>query len=94
MQFEWDENKNQANRKKHGLSFDTARLVFDDPFHISVPDHSATGEQRWRTMGMAGNIVLLVVVHTYRGEGNDEKIRIISARKATKQERKRYEQAD
>lgn len=94
MRFEWDENKDRSRRKKHGLSFATARLVFDDPFHLSLRDRFEGHEERWRTVGLAGNAVLLVVAHTFRNEGDDETIRIISARKATKHERERYEQGD
>jgi len=94
MRFEWDEKKNQSNRAKHGLSFETARLVFDDPFHLSIQDRFSGGEERWQTIGKAGNIVLLLVAHTYQTEGGEELIRIISARKATKRERERYEQGD
>ena len=94
MHFEWDENKDRTNRAKHGVSFETARLVFDDPLHISMEDRSENGEERWRTLGLAGSVVLLVVAHTYRDSDAGEALRIISARKATKGERIRYEQGD
>jgi uncharacterized DUF497 family protein len=90
MLIVWDEAKNRANRLKHGVSFETARLVFDDPFHISVPDRHEHGEERWTTVGMVGSVVILVVVHTYGEVNGEEIIRIISARKATKGERERY----
>ena len=54
MRFEWDENKNRSNRKKHGVGFETAKLVFDDPLHISIQDRFENGEKRWRTVGLAG----------------------------------------
>ena len=73
------------------MSFETARLVFDDPFHISVPDQHEHGEERWTTVGMVGSVVMLVVVHTYGDVNGEEIIRIISARKATKSERHRYQ---
>lgn len=89
MRFVWDNAKNRANRIKHGVSFETARLVFDDPYHISVPDQHEHGEERWTTVGLVGAIVVLVVVHTYEHNG-EEIVRIISARKATRRERERY----
>ena len=92
MRFEWDENKNRSNRKKHGVGFETAKLVFDDPLHISIQDRFENGEERWRTVGLAGGVVLLLVAHTTRDEDGDEVVKIISARKATRHERVRYEQ--
>jgi uncharacterized DUF497 family protein len=94
MRFEWDERKNRANRRKHGVSFETAQLVFDDPLHLSRPDYEDDGEERWQTIGVVGGVVALIVAHTYRQEGDDEIVRIISARKATKQERKHYEKGE
>jgi uncharacterized DUF497 family protein len=92
MKFTWDPEKDAANRAKHGVSFETAKLVFDDPFHLSVQDRVVDGEERWRTLGLIGGMVILIVVHTYIEHDGHETIRIISARKATKQERKRYEE--
>jgi uncharacterized protein len=92
MVFGWDEWKNRRNRAKHGVSFEAATLVFDDPHAIGVPDHTEEGEERWRTVGIAAGVVPLLVVHTHREEGGEEYIRIISARKATPQERKIYEE--
>jgi uncharacterized DUF497 family protein len=82
-----------ANRVKHGLSFETAVLVFDDPLHLSKPDPHPDGD-RWHTIGVAGP-VLLLVVHTLPDEAEeDEPVgRIISARKATAPERKAYEES-
>lgn len=88
----WDEAKNAANLRKHGVRFEVAQLVFDDPLHISRQDRVENGEPRWQTLGMAGGIVLLLVAHTWRDAENGEHIRIISARCATKLERKIYEQ--
>ena len=92
MQFVWDEVKNRANKVKHGFSFELAKLVFDDPLHLSVPDRHEHGEERWLTIGLIGSVVLLVVIHTYVEQNGEEVIRIISARKATKRERARYEE--
>ena len=91
MVFEWDERKNRANRAKHGVSFEAATLVFDDPHAVGVPEHSEEREERWKTLGIAAGVVPLLVVHTHREEGGEEFIRIISARKATPWERKIYE---
>jgi uncharacterized DUF497 family protein len=93
VRFEWDPRKDRANRHKHGVNFDTARRVFDDPLHISVPERMIDGEQRWQTVGKVEGVVLLLVAHTVNEAENDVVIRIISARKATKHERKQYEQA-
>jgi hypothetical protein len=93
MRFVWDETKNRRNRAKHKVTFETASLVFDDPHAISTLDRIDEGEERWQTLGLAGGIVVLLVAHTFRGDSGEEVIRIISARKATPQERKAYEEA-
>jgi len=82
MDFTWDLNKDAANIAKHGISFQTAVLVFDDPFHMSVQDRVVEGEERWITMGLVGGQVILIVAHTYLEHDGNETIRIISARKA------------
>lgn len=92
MRFTWEENKSRQNRIKHRISFETATLVFDDPHAVSVLERVENGEERWQTLGLAGGIVVLLVVHTYHEEGGEEVIRIISARKATPAERKIYEE--
>ena len=91
MRWTWDPNKNRANRRVHGLGFETAQLVFDDPLAASRPDPHP---QRWRTIGMIGEVVVLVV-HTWLGPDpatGEEGGRIISARKATSRERNAYEE--
>ena len=91
--FSWDDAKNLSNQRKHGVSFDAAKLVFDDPLHLTRQDRIENGEQRWQTIGSAADIVLLLVAHTWQEEDHGaEKIRIVSARHATKLERKIYEQ--
>jgi uncharacterized DUF497 family protein len=92
MLFEWDESKNRSNRAKHKVSFEAATLVFEDPRAIDLLDRVEEGEQRWHTLGVAAGLAVLLVVHTYRAEGGVERIRIISARKATPHERKIYEE--
>jgi uncharacterized DUF497 family protein len=87
--------KAAANRVDHGLSFETAERVFDDPLHTSIPDTHPDGD-RWQTIGLVGT-VLLLVVHTWPDEdteGANEEGRIISARKATARERRAYEEGN
>jgi uncharacterized DUF497 family protein len=92
MDYTWDPEKDTINRSKHGVSFETAALVFEDPLHLSVLDRIVAGEERWRTMGLVNGLVILIVAHTYLEQDGQETIRIISARKATKRERKHYEE--
>ena len=94
MIFEWNENKNRFNKAKHHVSFETALLVFFDPFHRTLYDKTGNGEYRWHTIGMAGGVLLLLVVYTSRDEHGEEIIRIISARCPTKKERDSYEQGN
>ncbi len=92
IRFEWDEAKNQSNQRKHGVSFEEASQVFRDPLHVSVQDCIEGSEQRWQTLGMVQDCLLLLVAHTLRDQEGAEIVRIISARKATPKERRRYEQ--
>lgn len=89
LTFEWDESKNYANQRKHGVSFDEAKSVFADENGrlIHDPDHS-DNESRYILLGLSAHLRLLVVVHVYKKD--DEIIRVISARKATKTESKYY----
>lgn len=89
MLFEWDEEKNTKNKKKHGISFEEAQTVFEDEYAILFddPDHSEE-EDRFLIIGMTDRKGICIVSHCYHGE--DEKIRIISARKATKTEQNVY----
>jgi len=93
MKFAWDENKNQINQSKHKVSFETAQHVFDDPLHVSRQERDENGEQRWQTIGMVHGVVVLLVAHTVTENDGEETIRIISARKADKTERRIYEQS-
>ncbi len=88
MQFEWDPTKAGGNLTKHGVSFDEASSVFGDPLAVSItdPDHSII-EDRFLTTGLSVGRRLLVVSHVYRGG----RIRIITAREASSQERRQYE---
>lgn len=91
LMFEWDEHKNKQNRLKHGIWFEEAQAVFDDPAGrlFLDSDHSTSDEERFVLIGFSASSRLLVVVHCFREFG--DKIRIISARKATKKERVFYE---
>ena len=93
MWFEWDPAKARTNRRKHGVFFDDAMHVFDDPYALFEQDPvTDAGEPRWRALGLSGGVVLLLVAHTVREEGGDEVIRLISARRATRKERSRYDE--
>ena len=96
IRFEWDPAKTARNRRKHGVSFETALRVFADPFALSEPERIEDGEQRWQTLGLVEGHVLLLVAHTLHDEAEGgqpvEVIRIISARPADRTERRRYEQ--
>jgi uncharacterized protein len=92
LHFEWDEVKNQSNVRKHGVDFDSATRVFDDPDHVMQQDSIENGELRWQTIGYVEGVALLLIAHTWVDVAGEEHIRIISARKAVKQERKLYEQ--
>jgi len=89
MKFMWDENKAVANLSKHGISFDEAKTVFDDPLYIDFydPDHSYN-EQRYIFIGQSQQNHLLIVSYTEQ----ENAIRLISAREATRKERKTYEE--
>ena len=93
MKFEWDANKAASNKRKHGISFETATRVFADPARLEIQDRWQGGEERWQTIGMVDGQVLLLVAHTIRDEAGTEVIRIISARRAEKSERRIYEDA-
>ena len=94
MRFVWDPAKAESNHRKHGIRFEEAVRVFFDPLHLTVQDRVEGGEYRWQTLGVVHGVIVLLVAHTItededKGEPVEE-IRIISARRATPQERKRY----
>ncbi len=95
IRFEWDETKNLSNQRKHGVSFEEASQVFFDPLFVSVKDRVVNGEQRWQTFGEVGGCLLLMVAHTAREADEHgemiEVMRIVSARRASRKERQRYE---
>ena len=90
MLFEWDEEKENINKKKHGISFEDARYVFADPFAVGRDDFTDL-EHRRQIMGLIGGTLLVVVVYTMRNKQGEDVFRIISARKATRAERRKYE---
>jgi uncharacterized protein len=93
IRFEWDNVKAHSNRRKHGISFDIAKHIFDDPDALMNQDRIEGGEGRWQTIGTVDGILLLLVAHTIEAEedNSEETIRIISARRADRKERERYE---
>jgi uncharacterized DUF497 family protein len=93
LHFEWDEQKNRANKKKHGVDFATGQLVFDDPLCVTFVERVTGGEPRWHAIGSVENLIVLVIVHTYRDGPDGEVIRVISARPASSHERKIYAEA-
>jgi uncharacterized DUF497 family protein len=93
MRFEWDERKDAINRRKHGVAFETAAIVFQDPRAFSQPDITSGDEERWITLGAIEPGLILLVVHTHAESEGEEIIRIISARKAESRERIIYAEA-
>jgi uncharacterized DUF497 family protein len=93
LRWTWNENKNRINRSKHGLSFETAALVFEDPLMAQLP---GPDEDRWLTIGAIGNVVVIVALTLPLPQpGTDTVVgRIISVRKATAHERRAYEEGD
>jgi hypothetical protein len=89
--FEWDLEKSERNKQKHGVTFEEAATVFLDHLALTIPDQfHSTDEERFLMLGESDRRRLLVVAHVERGEN----IRIISARIATKRERQNYEEGD
>jgi uncharacterized protein len=95
LRWTWTEEKNRTNKLDHGISFETAKLVFDDPLALTRHDPHPDGD-RWQTVGLIGGVTIFVV-HTWpetRADTGEEVGRIISARKATTRERRAYEEDD
>ncbi|MCY4389210.1 MAG: BrnT family toxin [Desulfurellaceae bacterium] len=86
MQFEWDEVKNQANIRKHGISFETAKRIFEGPVVTRIDQRKDYGEDRYISIGRVEPAALIVVAHTSR----NGRIRLISARPASRKERQAY----
>ncbi len=93
MKFEWNTDKERINIRKHGVTFEQASYVFADPFALNLYDNEhSDNEDRWVLLGKSLNETVLLVIHTFRDDNNIEFVRIISARKATKEENKIYNQ--
>ena len=91
VEFEWDPGKASSNEKKHGVDFLEAVTIFGDPLELTIPDPDHSHEEfRFISIGQSAAGRLLVVSYTERGEA---RIRLISARRATKREQQRYEQS-
>ena len=92
VDFDWDPAKAASNAAKHGVTFEAAMAVFGDPLARSIPDRdSASGEERWITLGATTSGDLLVVVHTWNDIDPDRSVnRIISARRPTAHEARQY----
>jgi hypothetical protein len=86
LEFEWDENKNRENQRKHEICFEEAKLIFEGIYFTRIDPRDYGSEIREISIGSIGGGVILVIVHAQR----DGKTRIISARKATKKERRRF----
>ena len=92
VRFEWDDTKNEANIRKHGVSFEEAREVFDDPLHIALLDQRFDYfQERWVTIGATSRRRIVVAANLYFDDEDEEIVRIISAREATTKERRQYE---
>ena len=90
--FEWDQRKNDRNRRKHGVTFSSASTVFEDPWALVAFDSEEDSEDRWTLIGRATDRDTLVVAFAVREHHGADVIRIISARRALRHERTRYEQ--
>ena len=91
MKFEWDPDKEKTNVQRHGITFEQAAYVFADPFALNkYDDEHSEEEDRWALLGKTLNETVLLVVHTFRNSEGEEFVRIISARRATKKEKKTY----
>ena len=90
--FEWGPAKAAANLRKHGVSFETATRVFSDPYALLEQDRIEAGEARWQAIGMVEGEVMLMVAHTAVEDSGGEVIRIISARRASREDRRRHEE--
>ena len=92
VRFEWDTPKSEANIRKHGVSFDEAREVFDDPLHIALLDKRFDYfQERWITIGATRRRRIVVAANLYFDDEDEEVVRVISAREATTKEHRQYE---
>ena len=94
MKFDWDDEKARTNLIKHGVAFDVAIRVFDDPAAISGLHRVVDGEERWRTIGRIDFTTIFFVGHTWLDEDGEVYVRVITARKANRHEIQGYEAGD
>jgi hypothetical protein len=92
MRFEWDPDKARSNLVKHGVTFEDAEFVWEDPLRVIRFDSVQDYEERWRAIGAVGPVALIIVIHIYPDATDEDRVRIISARRATAHERRQYEQ--
>jgi uncharacterized DUF497 family protein len=92
MRFEWDPQKAASNLEKHGIAFEDGERVWQDPLHAIYFDRIEGGETRWWAVGKAWPMTTLVVVHVHPDPDDEDLVRIVGARRATPQERRRYEE--
>ena len=92
QRFTWDPRKAVGNEEKHGVSFEVASRAFADPFALSDQDRIEGGEYRWQTIGLVESVLLFVAYSSYEEADGTEVIHVISARRAERRERKRYEE--
>ncbi len=93
MIFNWDPQKDKINVAKHGISFTEAQEIFDDPLHLSYMDYRYSYfEERWISIGQTKKLNLVVVANLFFTADGEEIVRIISAREATQNERRQYEE--
>jgi uncharacterized protein len=85
VRINWDPAKNRANQRKHGISFEVALAVFDDPDHVELFDDRDYGEERWVAIGAVGRVIMFVIYTMRNGD-----IRLISARKADRDDEADY----
>lgn len=94
-EFDWDPDKAARNLAKHRVTFEDALTIFLDPLALTIPDERGVEEERWITIGVSRATNVLLVVHTYVEVSHDRiYVRLISARKPTKREKRQYEQAE
>lgn len=94
MIFQWDDDKARTNLSKHGITFLEATKVWDDPLHELILDRVVDGEERWWAIGRVASTGMLVVVHMHPDPDDENLVRLISARRASRHEQKRFEDGD
>jgi|SRR5215469_7547795 len=95
VSYSWDSTKAERNRRLHGISFEQAIQIFDDPCHIVIENYyfSEDGEQRYQAIGRSGDLLLLTVIFVDRSDEHHIRLRFITARKVTRYEESLYQEA-